>query len=164
MFSWDTAWNIAEYGNSDFFENRWVIKSSGICKIIIGVTLDNKLNLFDMHITEMCKKINNRTNALLRVRKFVDQRKARILCSAYVMSGFYYCNLIWMFCSKSAEKRINRSHKRALSARSSHGEVFLKIGVLFSQLTSFWREFLAPSGLREHLWFHSWKVVLTKNT
>ena len=64
----------------------------------------------------MCKKINNRTNALLSVRKFVDQRKDRILCSAYILSGFYYCNLICMFCSKSAEKRISRTHKRALSA------------------------------------------------
>ena len=38
-----------------------------------------------------------------------------MLLTSVVMSNFSYCPLIWLFCSKTANKNINRTRKRALS-------------------------------------------------
>ena len=37
-----------------------------------------------------------------------------MLLTSDVMSNFSYCPLIWLFCSKTANKDINRTNKRAL--------------------------------------------------
>ena len=37
-----------------------------------------------------------------------------MLLTSVVMSKFSYCPLIWLFCSKTANKDINRTNKRAL--------------------------------------------------
>ena len=36
------------------------------------------------------------------------------LCSTVIISSFNYCPLVWMFCGKEANHKINRTHKRAL--------------------------------------------------
>ena len=48
------------------------------------------------------------------IRPFLNREKAKILLTSIVMSNLSYCPLIWMFCSKSANKKINRTNKRAL--------------------------------------------------
>ena len=53
--------------------------------------------------------------ALATTRKFIPLELAKRLSEAYnVMSTFTYCPLIWMFCSKTADIRIKRIHKRSL--------------------------------------------------
>ena len=52
--------------------------------------------------------------AFSRIRPFLNREKAIILLKSIVMSNFSYCPLIWMFCSKFANKEINRTNKRAL--------------------------------------------------
>ena len=37
-----------------------------------------------------------------------------MLLTSVVMSNFSYCPLVWLFCSKTANKDINRTNKRAL--------------------------------------------------
>ena len=81
---------------------------------LLGVTIDKQLN-FNEHIKNICKAANNKTNALLRIRRFIDKPKARALCYAYILSHFNYCPLIWMFCRKTSNALlVNRTHKRAL--------------------------------------------------
>ena len=36
------------------------------------------------------------------------------LCNTVIISSFNYCPLVWMFCGKDANHKINRTHKRAL--------------------------------------------------
>ena len=36
------------------------------------------------------------------------------MSEAYIMSAFKYCPLIWMFCNKTSNIRINEIHKRTL--------------------------------------------------
>ena len=92
--------------------NGEVINSTNTVKLL-GITIDNKLN-FNEHINKICKSANQKINALYRFRKFTNIKQTRSLCNAFVISKFYYCSLIWMFCSKAADSSINRVHKRAL--------------------------------------------------
>ena len=84
---------------------------------LLGVEIDNKLN-FLPHIETMCKKANKKINALFRIRNFISCDKARLLSSAYILSVFAYCPLIWMFCGEKGNNLINKTHKRALKATS----------------------------------------------
>ena len=44
----------------------------------------------------------------------VFENKAKGLLTSIAMSNLSYYPLIWMFCSKSANKEVNRTNKRAL--------------------------------------------------
>ena len=88
------------------------IKQSEHVKLL-GVQIDNKLN-FNVHIKELCKKMNQKLFAFLKIRPFLNRETAKILLTSIVMSNLSYCPLIWMFCSNSANKEINRTNKRAL--------------------------------------------------
>ena len=59
-------------------------------------------------------KANRNISALSRVAKIIDPPKCKLLYNSFVMSNFRYSPLIWMFCGKTANKKINRAHKRAL--------------------------------------------------
>ena len=79
--------------------NETEIKSSKNVKLL-GVKIDSKLN-FDSHVKNICKKANQKSRALIRIRNYLSLEKAKILCSAYIMSTFSYCPLISMFHCKS---------------------------------------------------------------
>ena len=91
-----------------------LINSSTSVKLL-GVNIDCKLS-FNNHIFELCNKANQKTNALLRIRNYLNLKQAEILCNSYVMSALNYCPLIWMFCSKTAGKKLDSTHKRAIRA------------------------------------------------
>ena len=80
---------------------------------LLGVTLDSRL-LFTNHINNICDKAGKRLLALLRIRKYLCKEQAKILSISYILSVFKYCNLLWMFCPKSENERINKIHKRTL--------------------------------------------------
>lgn len=82
---------------------------------LLGVDIDHKLK-FSTHVTNICNRISNRTKALLRIRRYITLKKALLLYNAYIVSSFFYCPLIWMFCSKSSHNLINKTHRRALCA------------------------------------------------
>ena len=80
---------------------------------LLGVTIDSQLN-FLPQAELMSQTVNRRTNALNRIRDGLNTEKANRLGNSFILSIFNYCPLIWMFCSKTANNLINRSHKRAL--------------------------------------------------
>ena len=80
---------------------------------LLGVTFDSHLT-FLPHATKMCKSVNQRTNALNRIRNNLSQEKASQLGNSFILSIFNYCPIIWMFCNKTANSLIDRTHKRAL--------------------------------------------------
>ena len=63
-------------------------------------------------------KIGNTANlkllALRRIRKFLTQEKAKLLCNAFINSQFNYAQLIWMFCRKDYYEKIWKTHHKAL--------------------------------------------------
>ena len=95
---------------------------------LLGITFDSKLN-FEKHIQNICKNVNRNTNVLLRMRKYLDFTKTVNLYTAYILSHFKYCPIIWMFCSKASNSLIDKTHKRAL--RVVHQNFNLSLEELF---------------------------------
>ena len=69
---------------------------------------------FEEHITKICKKASQKLHALARISNFMSQEKLRIIMKAFIESQFGYCPLVWMFCSRILNTRINKIHERAL--------------------------------------------------
>ena len=81
-------------------------------KKLLGITFDNELKF--EHVNSLCKKASQKLHALSRVSHFMNEDKRRVLMKAFIESQFGYCQLVWMFCSRTLNNRINRIHERAL--------------------------------------------------
>lgn len=88
------------------------IASSNSVKLL-GVTIDKKLN-FTEHVTNICKKANQKLHALARIAKYLDTEKLRLIMKTFIDSQFNYCPLTWMFHSRIMNNKINKLHERAL--------------------------------------------------
>ena len=80
---------------------------------LLGVTIDKDLN-FTMHLKALCKKVNQKVSALARIVSILPFQKRHIILKTFIESQFSYCPLVWMFCTRSMNKKINHIHERAL--------------------------------------------------
>ena len=80
---------------------------------LLGLTIDKDLN-FNLHLATLCKKVSAKVTALGRMVKIIPLEKKRLLMKAFIESQFSYCPLIWMFCSRKMNNKINFIHERAL--------------------------------------------------
>ena len=80
---------------------------------ILGIEIDNQLR-FNKHVKTLCDKTNRKISAFRRLNMYLSREQAMKLCSTVIISSFNYCPLVWMFCGKEANHKINRTHKRAL--------------------------------------------------
>ena len=62
---------LAETGKKEFTFNDVWYKNSKV-EVILGITIDNKLN-FDSHIKKMCKKSGEKLNALSIISTFLNK-------------------------------------------------------------------------------------------
>ena len=89
-----------------------VIESEPYVKAL-GVTLDDKLN-FSHHISSLCKKAARQLNALARISKYLDVDSRKIIYQSFVACNFNYCPLVWHFCGKVNNSKLEKIHERAL--------------------------------------------------
>ena len=80
---------------------------------LLGVTIDCNLN-FEEHVKNLCNKASHKVSALARISSYMSFKQRRRIMKAFITSQFGYCPLIWMFCSRKLNNRINRIHERAL--------------------------------------------------
>ena len=80
---------------------------------LLGMTVDKKLN-FNLHLKTLCKKVNQKVSALARIVRILPFQKRRLILKTFIESQFSYCPLVWMFCSRTMNKKINHIHERAL--------------------------------------------------
>ena len=80
---------------------------------LLGLTIDNTLN-FRIHINNICKVASAKIKGLGRIRNRLNLSQAKILYNSFILSQFNYCCLVWMFCSKTLQNKINQIQKRAL--------------------------------------------------
>ena len=80
---------------------------------LLGVTIDKNLNFSD-HISNLCKRANQKLHALTRISRYIDQNKLKLLMRAFVTSQFSFCPLVWMFHSRTLNNKIDKLHERAL--------------------------------------------------
>ena len=82
---------------------------------LLGVLIDRDLK-FDEYVLSQCKKAGKKLTALIRISKFMTFAQRRNIMKAFIESQFGYCPLVWMFCGRQANPRINHIHERALRA------------------------------------------------
>ena len=82
---------------------------------LLGIKIDWKLS-FNAHVQSICKKANQKTGALMRIRNDIQQEQKLTLYHSFILSSFSYCPLVWMFCGIVADARVNRVQLRALRA------------------------------------------------
>ena len=80
---------------------------------LLGVAIDNNLK-FDSHINKICVKANQKLSVLSRMSNVLTFEQRRVVFKSFFESQFKYCPLIWMFCSRKANNKINKLHERAL--------------------------------------------------
>ena len=87
---------------------NFTIKSSKVKKLL-GINFDKNLN-----VESICQKANRKLNALARIASYMELPKGRILMNASFKTQFNYCPAIWMFHSRTLNKKNNRLHERCL--------------------------------------------------
>ena len=80
---------------------------------LLGITIDKKLN-FNSHLNKLCKRVSAKVTALGRIVKLLPFYRKRTLLKTFIESQFSYCPLIWIFCSRRINRKINHIHERAL--------------------------------------------------
>ena len=80
---------------------------------LLGMSVDKDLN-FNSHLKSLCKKVNQKVSALARIVNILPFQKRHIIMKTFIESQFSYCPLVWMFCSRTMNKKINHIHERAL--------------------------------------------------
>ena len=92
--------------------NGDIIKNSESEKLL-GVMIDYKLN-FEEHLSKVCDKANQKLNALARISSYMNINQRKRIMRAFISSQFGYCPLVWFFCSRKINNRMNRIQERAL--------------------------------------------------
>ena len=80
---------------------------------MLGIVIDRNLK-FENHIDSICRKASQKLSALNRISPYLDINKRKIIYNSMIKSQFSYCPLVWMFCSRKSNDKINRLQKRAL--------------------------------------------------
>jgi hypothetical protein len=82
---------------------------------LLGLIVDKKLK-FQEHIKGIIKTASGKLSALTRLARILPFEQKRIVMNAFIESQFTNSSypLIWMFCTKDLNNKINSVHKRAL--------------------------------------------------
>ena len=80
---------------------------------LLGITIDKELK-FNSHLLDICKKASAKVTALARLVKLVPFKKKKLLMNSFIESQFSYCPLLWMFCSRELNRKINHIHEKGL--------------------------------------------------
>ena len=80
---------------------------------LLGMTVDKNLK-FNLHLKGLCKKVNQKVSALARIARILPFQKRHIILKTFIESQFSYCPLVWMFCSRKINDKINHIHERSL--------------------------------------------------
>ena len=101
-------------GNTFFdFQCDDVIIENKQEELILGILIDNELS-FQSHVNSICKKANQKLNALFRVSNYMTSEQLILLVNSFIKSHFNYCPLIWMFCNRTSMNKINKIQERTL--------------------------------------------------
>ena len=80
---------------------------------LLGVTIDEHLT-FERHIDEIWKKAAKQVNALCRLIKCLPLELKLKIYQSFIFSNFRYCCLVWHFCAKSGNRKLEKIQERAL--------------------------------------------------
>ena len=79
----------------------------------LGILIDRDLK-FDEYVLSQCKKTGEKLTELIRISKFMTFAQRWNIMKAVTESQFGYCPLVWMFCGRQINARINHIHESEL--------------------------------------------------
>ena len=101
---------------------------------LLRITIYSTLQ-FQNHVEAICKTLNQKVKASSRIAGYL-KTQASLLYKTFIRSTFNYCPLIWMFCGKTANNRINQLHKRALRVfQSDYTATFEELLIKSKEIT-----------------------------
>ena len=82
---------------------------------LLGLDLDKKLK-FQEHIKGVIKTASGKLSALTRLARILSFEQKKAVMNAFIEQQFSNssCPLIWMFCTKDLNEKVNSVHRRAL--------------------------------------------------
>ena len=84
------------------FDNTSV--ASSLSDNLLGITLDSDLK-FEEHISNICNILNKKLNALRCIASLISLDKRKMLLKTFTDSQFSNFPLIWMFHSRTLNKK-----------------------------------------------------------
>ena len=95
--------------------------SVNMCEVVklLGVYIDRDLN-FSHHVSELCKKVSQKVNALSRLTPSLTMESKLTLYNCFVLSQFGYCSIVWHFCKLADVKKMEKVQHRALKIISQN--------------------------------------------
>ena len=91
------------YLENAFLENEESVK-------LLGVKIDQNLD-FKEHINCLLKEGNKKLHAIMRISKYLNEDKLKLIMRTFIESQFNYCPLIWMCHSRDLNHKINKLHE-----------------------------------------------------
>ena len=80
---------------------------------LLGIETDKHLNT-QSHVSTICKKAAGQSNALSRLKSFLNQDQRNLIANSFIYSKSNYCPLIRHFCSQRLINKIENIQKRPL--------------------------------------------------
>ena len=80
---------------------------------LLGINVGRNF-YFDYHVNRICGRASKKITALARLSIILPFYRMKILISSFFNSQFSYCPLIWMFCSRMSNSKINKHQERSL--------------------------------------------------
>ena len=79
----------------------------------LGIHIDTDLSSQN-HVRILCKSAGRKISTMARIAKYLSVSKRKLLMKTFFESLLDYCPLIWMFCGRTLNKKINTLHEQAL--------------------------------------------------
>ena len=80
---------------------------------LLGIYIDSRLTFTD-HVSSCCNKAARQLNALSRISKYLDLNCRKLIFMSFVLSKFIYCPIVWHFCGKQNNSKVEKIQERAL--------------------------------------------------
>ena len=103
------------------------------CVKVLGITIDKQLT-FNEHISLCCTKAARQLNAFARISKYLNPNSRRAIHHSFIASNFGFCPLVWHFCGKTNNAKLEKMQERSLRIlcndyTSSYEDLLRNIGL-----------------------------------
>jgi hypothetical protein len=97
---------------------------------LLGIYIDSELS-FNEQVKNVCKKASRQINVIMRLSKLLNTDVKLTMYRSFIFSNFNYCPAIWLMCSQTNMKKLEKLNFRALrfvydDHTSSYEELLLK--------------------------------------
>ena len=93
---------------------------------LVGLIIEKGLN-FSKRIDKLCRNAQYKLHALRRIRKYLSLEKAKMLGNAFIDSQFNYAPLIWMFCRKGLNLKMQKIHHKTLKVIYQYNNTYKEL-------------------------------------